>query len=122
MALICAVVPVRPGQEERVRRFRDEMGDEGRGRYEELNRRAGISRHAIWLQQLPSGWVSVNLFEVDDPSRFPRQFDESDPFDRWWLEFVREVHGLDLQAVSVVPAPPGPTYLWEDTGASQPGA
>ena len=114
MALICAVVPVRPGHEDRVRAFAEELSP-FRSTYEDLNRRAGIRKHAIWLQALPSGWVSVNLFEIDDPSRFARAFDESSDFDRWWLDFVRDVHGIDLRAVSLVPAPPEPTFLWDDT-------
>jgi hypothetical protein len=117
MALICAVVPVRPGQEERVRSFGEEL-EQHRSTYEELNRQAGITRHAIWLQQLPAGWVSVNLFEIDDPGRFARRFDESSTFDRWWLDFGRDAHGIDLRAVALVPAPPEPTFVWEDARGS----
>lgn len=113
MALICAAVPVRQGQEDRVRRFAEEVAP-FRDEYEALNRRAGIAKHAIWLQPQPSGWVSVNLFEIEDPARFARVFDESSAFDRWWLDFVRDVHGIDLRAVALVPAPPEPTFLWED--------
>jgi hypothetical protein len=117
MALVCAVVPVRAGQEDRVREFGQDL-EKHQGTYDELNRGAGIRKHAIWLQRLPAGWVSVNLFEIDDPSRFARVFDESSDFDRWWLDFVRDVHGIDLRAVTLAPAPPEPTFLWEDTDAS----
>ena len=63
--------------------------------------------------------MSVNRFEIEDPARFARTFDETSPFDQWWLDFVRDVDGIDLRSIGLVGAPPEPTYVWQDAAQAE---
>ncbi len=110
MAFVAYALPVVPGQRERVKRFAEEL-EPRRAAYEELNRRAGLKRHITWLQEGPMGDLLLTVFETDDPEKLSRAFTDSD-YDRWWVSYLKEVHGIDL-SVMTPPPPPPISFAWE---------
>ena len=105
--VIAYAVPVLPGQSDRVRDFGRELSAV-RDRYDELNRAATVSRHVVFLKSSPAGDVAIHIMETNDPSRFLRDFDDS-AYDRWWLDYMRDVHGVDLRNFEP-PPPPAPVF------------
>ncbi len=60
--------------------------------------RHGISREAVWIQPTPMGDLAVVYLEADDLSAALAGLASSqEPFDVWFREQVREVHGIDLE-------------------------
>ena len=59
-------------------------------------RAKGVTREDIWLQQTPVGDTVILYMEGDDPASYTKKVFESDaPFDRWFAQQLREVHGID---------------------------
>ncbi len=70
---------------------------ERKAAYEDARRRAGITREAVWIQPTPNGDVVVVYTEADDlDAAFKAIATSEDPFDRWFRDHVRQVHGVDL--------------------------
>jgi hypothetical protein len=60
--------------------------------------RAGITREAVWLQPTPMGEVAVVYMEADDLEAAFKALGASEhPFDRWFRDRVRDVHGINLE-------------------------
>ena len=65
--------------------------------YDDARRRAGITREAVWIQSEPTGDVVVVYMEADDlEAAFKTVASSEEPFDRWFRDHVREVHGIAL--------------------------
>jgi hypothetical protein len=105
---IAAALPVLPGQSERVRNFAKEI-EPHLEEFERLNREATVTRYANWLQSTPAGDVEIVVMEVEDPSRIRSTFTDS-AYDRWWLAYLRDVHGIDMTGPNPAQAPP---VVWE---------
>jgi hypothetical protein len=67
--------------------------------YEDARRRAGIVREAVWIQPGPGGGdVAVVYLEADDlAAAFTILGTSVEPFDRWFRDHVRQVHGVALE-------------------------
>ena len=66
--------------------------------YEGSRRRLGITREATFIQQTPNGDVAVVYWEADDVDAALKGMATSqDPFDKWFRDHVREVHGLNVE-------------------------
>lgn len=109
MSFLAYALPVVPGQSERAKRFAEELKPR-RATYEGLNKKATVKRHLAWLQQTPMGDLLITVFEADDPRRLLREFTDSD-YDRWWLAYVKDVHGVDLSQGT--PSLPELVFTWE---------
>ena len=60
-------------------------------------KRAGIEREAVWIQSTPGGDVAVVLVEAPDiQAAMGTLATSEDPFDVWFRESVKDVHGMDL--------------------------
>jgi hypothetical protein len=60
-------------------------------------RRHGITRESVWIQPTPGNDVAVVLIEACDISRAMLALATSqEPFDSWFRDHLRAVHGLDL--------------------------
>ena len=65
---------------------------------ESSRERDGIRREAVWLQPTPAGDVAVVYLEADDlEAAFAGLGSSPAPFDRWFREMAREIHGIDLE-------------------------
>lgn len=110
--LTAAAFPVLPGQIERVRNFGKEL-QPNLEEFERLNREAGdFRRFAIFLQESPMGDLAIYVFEAEDPRTVRGSFTDS-AYDTWWLDFLRDVHGLDIRSLPEVPPPPPMVYEWK---------
>jgi hypothetical protein len=66
--------------------------------YQDARRRAGIVREAVWIQHASGGDVAIVYLEADDLATAFRIFATSpEPFDRWFRDHVRQVHGVALE-------------------------
>ena len=105
MALIAMAVPILPGKTDQWRRMTDELNGPRRHEYEESRRRLGIHERT-YLQSTPQGDLVVVTIEGDDPRTSMQQLaDGTDDFTRWFLQQVKEIHGIDLAQVVQGPSP-----------------
>ena len=66
--------------------------------YQDARRRAGIVREAVWIQPTPGGDLAVVYLEADDlATAFTILGTSPDPFDCWFRDHVRQVHGFALE-------------------------
>ncbi len=66
--------------------------------HQDARRRAGIVREAVWIQPAPGGDLAVVYLEADDLATALRILATSpEPFDRWFRDHVRQVHGVALE-------------------------
>ena len=115
MGYLGAVVfPIVPGQEDRVRNFGDEVAKH-QDEWERLNREAGDWKHfAMFLQETPMGNFAINTWELEDPSKVRLAFTDT-AYDQWWLDYIRDVFGLDIRnwpQDQPPPSPPPMVFEW----------
>ena len=107
-------LPVVPGQEDRVRNFGQEVGAH-QEEWERLNREhGGYTRYAVFLQETPMGNFALHTWEYDGPEGMRNAFTDSD-HDAWWLDYLRDVNGIDLRnwpADAPPPTPPALCFAW----------
>ncbi len=66
--------------------------------FQDARRRAGVVREAVWIEERPGGDVAIVYLEADDvAAAFAALATSAEPFDRWFREHVRGVHGVDLE-------------------------
>ena len=99
MPAIAFAVPLRPGKTETDRLAMESCWHgERKAAYQDARRRAGITRESVWIQATPHGDLAVAYLEADDLGAAFKLIGTSDePFDRWFRDHVRDVHGLSLE-------------------------
>jgi hypothetical protein len=66
--------------------------------HQDARRRAGITRETTWIQSTPMGDVAVVYMEADDlDAAFAMIGGSDEPFDVWFRDHVRNVHGIALE-------------------------
>jgi hypothetical protein len=71
---------------------------ERRDAYQASRRRLGISREAVFIQSTPNGDAAVVYWETDDlDAAFKGMVTSEDPFDRWFRDYLRDVHGINVE-------------------------
>jgi len=99
MPTIGFVAPLLPGTSQADR---DAMAScwtgDRKAAYEDSRRRAGITRESTWLQATPFGDVAVVVLEADDlESAFATLGGSDEPFDAWFRDHIRAIHGISLE-------------------------
>jgi hypothetical protein len=99
MAAIGFMLPLLPGKTDDDREAMASCWHgQRRAAFDASRRRHGISREVVWLQHTPNGDVVVVYLEADDLSAaFKGVATSQEPFDRWFREHVRDVHGVALE-------------------------
>ena len=111
-----AAFPVLPGKADRVRNFAQEVAPH-KAEFDRLCRDAGAFRYFnVTLQPSPMGDLCIYSFVFDDPGKVRMRFSNSD-YDKWWTDFVKDVHGIDLRAPDI-PSPPPSVFTWEAAPAT----
>ena len=111
MASLAFTAPVLPGKLDAWKEFHDQLDGLRRWDFEDQQRRLGLVRHRVWLQDTPEGPVALVLQEGEDPERARAILASSThAFDVWFREQVMELHGIDL---SEAPGP-SPVTLYVD--------
>jgi hypothetical protein len=107
-------LPIVPGQEHRVRNFGQDV-EQHQEEWERLNREAGgFSSFRVFLQETPMGNLALQVYELEDPTKVRTAFTTS-AHDEWWLDYLRDVHGIDLRtwpADQPPPTPPPMVFEW----------
>lgn len=99
MQAIGFIAPLLPGKTEadRAAMISCWRGDR-KAAYESARRRLGITREAVYIQPTPSGDVAVVYLEADDiEAALKGMATSDDPFDSWFRDHVRDVHGINLE-------------------------
>jgi hypothetical protein len=93
---VAFAVPLLPGQTKANRAALRSCQDGARKEaYQDARRRAGIIREAVWIQPSPGGDVAVVYREADDvAAAFTILGTSSEPFERWFGDHLRQVHGM----------------------------
>ncbi len=99
MECVGFVLPLVPGMTEVDRTAMTSCWNgERKAAFEDARRRAGITREAVWIQATPQGDVVVVYTEADDlNAAFKAIATSEEPFDRWFRDHVRQVHGVALE-------------------------
>ena len=97
MTEIVFAIPVMRGKEEADRQTREEMAGARREEYEAALKEAGITRQAVWHQQMPDGGtLAIVYVEASDPDVHQRFVTSDSAISRWFVERMQEVHGRDV--------------------------
>ena len=114
MAFQVVAIPVLPGKSEQLTAFVEQLNGPRKREFQESRRRLGI-RERAFRQQTPQGELVILAIEGDDPMAAFAQFGSAnDEFTRWFVQQVKEIHGLDL--TQPPPGPP-PTLMVDSQGA-----
>ena len=106
MASFASVFPLLPGKTEQWKRFCQEMVGPRRSEYEASNKRLGITRVVTSLQQTPQGDMAIVYLEAPDiPRVFEGYASLQEPFDVWFREQVKDIHGVDFSEPLPGPLP-----------------
>jgi len=105
MPTIAFAAPLLPGKTDADREALASCASgDRRADYEASRKRAGITREAVWIQSTPGGDVAVVVIESDDVQAAMGALATSeDPFDVWFRDHVRDVHGIDIAEESPPP-------------------
>ena len=69
-----------------------------RHRLADLPHRPERAREAVFIQSTPDGDVDVVYWEADDvEAALTGMAVSDDPFDRWFRDLVRDVHGINVE-------------------------
>jgi hypothetical protein len=114
--LFASAVPIRSGKTARYRDLATELKPHLE-EYQGLNRRFEVQAHAYWINHGRDGDIGVSVYEIS-PAGLARmrlrEWDRRSAHDRWWLEFVEDVNGLDLLQAPAHVAPPEPVFDWRE--------
>ena len=97
MTEIVFAIPIMRGEEDFDRQTRDEMLGARRDEYEAALKDAGITRQAVWHQQMPDGGtLAIVYIEATDPDAHQRFVSSDSDISRWFVQQMQEVHGRDV--------------------------
>jgi steroid delta-isomerase-like uncharacterized protein len=101
------IQPILPGKLDAWRQFNEELRGPRRREHAESRRRHGVRREMAWYQATDKGDWEILYFEVLDLQRaFEGLATSQDPFDRWFRDKMKELHGVDLERVVATGTPP----------------
>jgi hypothetical protein len=99
MATIAFTFPVLAGQTERWREFARQVTGPRRAEWDEMHERVGMTEN-WYLQHLPNRDLGIVYMEGPDlEASFRELAASSHPFDAWYKEEIRGVHGIDFNQV-----------------------
>ena len=106
MASLASAFPILPGKTEQWKHVSREIAGPRLGEYEASRKRMGVTREVAYLQQTPQGDMAIVYIEAQD---IPRVFEglgmSQEPFDAWFREQTKEIHGVDLSQPLPGPLP-----------------
>lgn len=99
MPSVAFAVPIVPGMTDQDREaMRSCTEGERQAAHQASRARHGISREAVWIQSTPQGDLAVVYLEADDlQAAFAGLGSSADPFDVWFRDLVRAIHGINLE-------------------------
>ncbi|HSM45804.1 MAG TPA: hypothetical protein VK969_12375 [Acidimicrobiia bacterium] len=114
--LFASATPIVPGRISRYRGLAGEL-EPHLGAYEALNAEYGVARHSYWISHARDGSdIGVSMYDISPEgltAMRQREWDPASPHDVWWLEFVRDVNGVDMREQTPHREPPESVFSWE---------
>jgi hypothetical protein len=109
MTEIVYAIPILRGKEDLYRQTWDELEGARRDEYAAAQKDAGVTRQAVWHQQMPDGRTLAIVYIEATDAKAPERFTSSDSdISRWLVPRLQEVYGRD------VTLPPLPVELDHD--------
>ena len=106
MASIASAFPILPGKREQWKRFSQEMAGPHHSEYKASRSRLGITREVAYFQQTPQGDLAIVYIEAKNIARvFEGLGSSQEPFDVWFREQVKQIHGVDFSEPLPGPLP-----------------
>ena len=105
MARLAFTVPCLPGGGDKLREMAAQCRGPRRAEFEDFHRRLGLTREGWYLQQSPQGEVFILTLEGDPMGAIQKLAASDHPFDQWFKERSREVHGVDFNQPLQGPPP-----------------
>ncbi len=104
MGEVAFAAPILEGKMETWREFNAELEGARRDGYVASRERHGITRERVWHQATPMGdFAIVHVQGPNAETMMPSMGASTDPFDIWFRDKVKEIHGIDMTQ-----PPPGP--------------
>ena len=103
--LIAMAFPVLQGKEQEMQEFATNLKGDHYEEFQASRRQLGV-RETTFLQQTPMGQLVIVTLEGEDPEKAFADFaKENNAFTKWFMENVKRINGLDLQAPFPGPMP-----------------
>lgn len=104
MDSLAIALPCLPGGGEKLRQLAAECSGDRSKDFEAFHRRIGLSREHWYLQPTPEGELCLVVLEGDPLGAIQKLAVSDEEFDRWFIDRVKEVHGVDFG--QPLPGPP----------------
>lgn len=105
MKLFAIAVPIVPGKTSDVRSFGNALMSTHNKGFQESRQALGVHERAF-LQTTPHGDFVIVTLEGDNPQEAFAKFGEANnEFTDWFVESVKESHGIDLRNLPDLPLP-----------------
>src|SRR5713226_5335704 len=89
--------PIVPGKLEAWKRMVADLKGPRRKEYQVSRKKMGIEHERAWLQHTPQGdFVVVSIEGKDAPKLFEKFAASKEPFDKWFLGQIADVHGIQV--------------------------
>ncbi|HEX6489504.1 MAG TPA: hypothetical protein VF137_11630 [Candidatus Dormibacteraeota bacterium] len=98
-------LPCLPGGASRLREIAGELSGSRREEFADFHRRVGLSGEKWFLQQTPQGELLVLTLDGDPLGAMQKLGMSDHPFDVWFRDAVKEVHGVDFTQPMQGPPP-----------------
>ena len=98
MAMMAVAFPILPGKTEAWNHFIAELNGARKAEFEASRQKAHV-REQTFFQSTPMGDLVIVTLSGEDPARsFAEMSSADDAFTRWFVEHVKELHGVDVSA------------------------
>ena len=103
--LFAIAVPILPGKTSQWKKFASELNREKKKDFEISCNELEV-RERTFLQETPAGDFAIVTLEGNNPSEAFEKFTTGrDPFTKWFLNEVKEIHGIDFSQTINAPLP-----------------
>ncbi len=104
MGEVAFAAPILPGKLDTWKQFNAEIDGARHDEYVASRKRHGITRERVWRQETPMGdFAVVHVQGPGAENMMPQMGASTDPFDIWFRDSVKDIHGIDMTQ-----PPPGP--------------
>lgn len=106
MASLAFTFPMLPGGSEILRQAAQEVQESRRNEYSQFKQRMKLTTEEWYIQPTPQGELIIVYLEGDDFAHtFQTLAASQEPFDVWFKEKAKKVHGVDFNQPPAGPLP-----------------
>ena len=104
MASLAIALPCLPGGAEKLRSLAQECRGARRQEFQDFHRRVGLTGETWYLESTPQGELFILTLEGDPMGAVAKLAASSEPFDVWFKDCAKDIHGVDFN--QPLPGPP----------------